>query len=421
MIRNYKNTLDLKWTPDPLERRLNISKEIVRHADYLPKTLTYEDIDKSFKKWVDEKIDIVQDGIKLPTMVLYSNQRFSEYMQTWKFTDENNNVRVNFKTVTRENNPSHGTIVGDSYNIPGDRFYTLKSFQAIDNSGKRYRIDYKMKQPTSVDLIYKVSIMTNRYISINNFNETIHTIFNSKQTYISPNGHYMSMTLENISDESEYNIQDRQFFSQSFNVKVRGYIIRESDFKIEENPIASIISFDGDGKRRKPSIELSEYDPCYVEEEGYYNKPIEIDVDLSLVSSCKNKTIFTIDEDFTLSEFVLKESSNLIPKGIKLYVNENFISDDLLSDACEEYRKCNQIPDDANHENTKNYDEIPSKKVKYYKYIIVNGEYYFWHQINFKDGDEILIETKKINVHKPAIGYTLIGYNRFVAYPIEKA
>jgi hypothetical protein len=104
-----------------------------------------------------------------------------------------------------------------------------------------------------------------------------------------------------------------------------------------------------------------------------------------------------------------------------LYVNENFISDDLLSDACEEYRKCNQIPDDANHENTKNYDEIPSKKVKYYKYIIVNGEYYFWHQINFKDGDEILIETKKINVHKPAIGYTLIGYNRFVAYPIEKA
>ena len=85
-------------------------------------------------------------------------------------------------------------------------------------------------------------------------------------------------------------------------------------------------------------------------------------MDLSLVSSCKNKTIFTIDEDFTLSEFVLKESSNLIPRGIKLYVNETFISDDLLSDACEEYRKCNQIPDDANHENTKNYDEIPSKK-----------------------------------------------------------
>ena len=79
-----------------------------------------------------KKIEILyKDGIKLPTMVLYSNQRFSEYMQTWKFTDENNNVRVNFKTVTRENNPSHGTIVGDSYNIPGDRFYTLKSFQAL--------------------------------------------------------------------------------------------------------------------------------------------------------------------------------------------------------------------------------------------------------------------------------------------------
>ena len=46
MKRFYKNTLDLNWTPDPAERRRNISKEIVRHADYMPKTLGYEDIDR---------------------------------------------------------------------------------------------------------------------------------------------------------------------------------------------------------------------------------------------------------------------------------------------------------------------------------------------------------------------------------------
>ena len=141
MERLYKNTLDLNWTPDPAERRRNISKEIVRHADYIPKTLGYEDIDRCFKEWVENELNIVQDGVKLPTMVLYSNQRFSEYIQTWRFTDENNNIRLNFKTVTRENNPSHGTIVGDTYNIPGDRFYTFKSIDAIDDSGKRYRID----------------------------------------------------------------------------------------------------------------------------------------------------------------------------------------------------------------------------------------------------------------------------------------
>jgi hypothetical protein len=266
MRKLYRNVIDLNWVPDPMERRQNISKEIVRHSDYLPKTLNYEDIDRCFKDWVDNSISIIQDGIKLPTMVLYSNQRFSEYMQTWRYTDENNNVRLNFKTVTRENNPSHGTIMGDSYNIPGDRFYKLKSINANDELGRKYRIDYKMRQPTTVDIIYKVSIMTNKYLTINEFNETIHHLFRAKQSYLCVNGHYMSMTLENISDESEYNIEDRQFFSQTFTVKLKGYIIKEEDFKVEENPIATVICFEGDNaKRRKPTIELSEYNPCYVE------------------------------------------------------------------------------------------------------------------------------------------------------------
>jgi hypothetical protein len=137
MSRFYKNTINLDVSPDPIERRKNITKEIIQHADYLPKTVSYEDIDRAFKDWVENNIVIVQDGIKLPTMVLYSNQRFSEYMQSWRYTDENNNVRLNFKTVTRETNPSHGTIVGDTYNIPGNRFYPFKSIQAIDENGKR--------------------------------------------------------------------------------------------------------------------------------------------------------------------------------------------------------------------------------------------------------------------------------------------
>ena len=93
MKKYYKNIVNFKTTPDPEERRRNISKEIIRHEDYMPKTLTYEDIDRSFKEWVEKNIELIQDGKKLPTMVLYSNQRFSEYMQTWQYTDENNNIR----------------------------------------------------------------------------------------------------------------------------------------------------------------------------------------------------------------------------------------------------------------------------------------------------------------------------------------
>jgi hypothetical protein len=418
MSNFYKNTFDFTLTPDPKERRDNITKEIVRHADYMPKTVSYEDIDRAFKEWVETKISIIQDGVELPTMVLYSNQRFSEYMQTWKYTDENNNVRLNFKTVTRESNPNHGTIVGETYNIPGDRFYNFKSIHATDENGKKYRLDYKMKQPTAVDLIYKITIMTNRYTTLNDFNETINKIFNGRQSYICPNGHYMSILLENISDESEYNIEDRQFFSQNFTAKVRGYILKEDDFKVEENPIASIICFEGDtAKRRKPTIELYEYDPCFVEEEQYFHKPIEIDVDLSFCYPCHGKTSFTMDEDFILTEFVLKEPNNIQPNYVQLYVNGELVTSDLQSDAYEAYVKCENIPEDATKTNTFESEEMLTSFKKGYKYILYNGEYYSWHQIHFSVDDEIHIVTKRINRYKNTGGFILKGYNRFINYP----
>lgn len=419
----YKNYKDYTVTPDPIERRQNISKEIVRHADYMPKTLSYEDIDRTFKEWVENDIEIIQDGVKLPTMVLYSNQRFSEYMQTWKYTDENNNVRLNFKTVTRENNPSHGTILGETYNIPGNRFYTFRSIQAVDEIGREYRIEYKMKQPTPVDLVYTVSILTNRYVSINDFNESVNKLFKAKQVYLCPNGHYMSIILENINDESEYNIEDRQFFSQSIKVRVRGYILKEDDFRVEENPVLSIVCFDGDtAKRRKPTIELFEYDPCIVETEyeNYYKKLIEIDVDLSFCYPCKGKTKFTMDEDFILTKFDLKEPNNIIEDTIKLYVNGDLITDNLMRDAFEGYVKCDEIPTDINHENTTTYNEMPEEYDKYYKYIIYNNEYYVWHQIHFSDGDEIVIETKRINRYNNTGGFIITGYNRFVVLEKEE-
>ena len=323
----YKNEINLNWTTNPAERRRNISEEIIRHGDYLPQPLTYEDIDRCFKEWVEEKIKITQDNTLLPTMTLYSGQRFSEYLQTWKYTDENNNVRLNFKTLTRENNPKHGTILNETYNIPGKQFYTLKSIQAIDESGKKYRIDYKMKQPTPVDLVYKVSIFTNKYLTLNTFNEILNTIFNAKHDFICPNGHYMSIVLENISDESEYHVDDRQFFSQSATIKVRGYIINENDFKVEENPIAVITYFENEIKRKKPKIELIEYDVA----DNNSTKPIDIEIDFSNHYPYKGKTKFTIDENFTLTSISLSDNSNINVENITLFVNDVLITKNLTT------------------------------------------------------------------------------------------
>lgn len=366
----YKNFLDLNHRPNPIERKKEISKQIIQHADYLPKTLTYEDIDTAFKNWVESEIIIVLDGKNLPTMTLYSNQRFSEYMQTWNYTDENNNIRLNFKTITRENNPSHGTILGDTYNIPGDRYYTINSIEAIDESGKKYRLDYKMKQPTPVDLIYKVSVMTNKYICINEFNEIIQRVFNSKQSYISPNGHYMSITLEDISDESEYNIEDRQFFSQTFTAKVKGYIIRKEDLRVEENSMVSIVHFEGDTlKKRKPLVELYETDEFLDQKDGKYKKIIDINIDLSLCFPNKGKVKFTMDEDFILTDINFDKSDNIVLNDIKLLINDELITNDLKKYMCEN------------------------------------------NQITFKDGDEIILQIKRLNNWVKTGSFILKGYN----------
>ena len=90
-----------------------------------PLPVEYEDIDKAMFKWVDEKLQLVFDGKRIPTYKLFSNQKLSEYSQTWQNLDDTDNIVMNFKTLTRENNPLHGESQGGMYNIPGQRKYPL--------------------------------------------------------------------------------------------------------------------------------------------------------------------------------------------------------------------------------------------------------------------------------------------------------
>ena len=144
MSRNYKNILKLKNSAFGTERRKNLTKEIVKDSTPMPRPLEYEDIDKEFNRWVKEDLYITFEGEELPTFALFSNQRFSEFLQSWNEVDEKKNLIMNFKTVTRENNPKAGTIVGNTRNIPGEHYILMKRVEAYDNANRRYFIDYKI-------------------------------------------------------------------------------------------------------------------------------------------------------------------------------------------------------------------------------------------------------------------------------------
>lgn len=299
MSKEYKNVLKLRDGAIGPERRANLAKETLKDSTPLPKAVEYKDIDEEFKRWVEEDLDIVFEESRVPTVALFSNQRFTEYMQTWQNVDNKKNILLNFKTVSRENNPKAGTLVGHTRNIPGERTVLLNRVKAQDHAGRNYYIDYRMKQPFTIDLIYTVSIVTNKYEMLNEFNLMVNNKFKSINCYIRPNGYFMPMELNDISDESEYAIDNRRFYSQSYNIKVMAYIIKEDDFIVEERPELRFMGFEGDyGKSSYAEVEDL---PCGYEEdvEEYEYAPMMITVH---IEPCDSKYKFNIDCDFVATE-----------------------------------------------------------------------------------------------------------------------
>ena len=305
--KTFINDIKLRHKAFGNERRRNITKVIMENKPNFPLGVTYEDIDKSFQEFVENKLYIVYDGKKVPTFKLFSNQRVNEYAQTWEHLDETGNLIMNFKTITRDNNPKKGENQGSNYNIPGNRDYPMFMIPILQENGIEAYDMYSMKQPFTVDIDYTVTLIANKYELINKMNEIVNYEFKSINSYISPNGHYMPMVLSDISDESEYSMDDRKYYSQSYKIRVKAYIIREEDFKVTHVPSRVIVNINGTSdKIKKPKVKIQEEDyiadECCLreEEEPYYNKLLTLIIKFPY---CKKKTEFIIDTDMIIRQF----------------------------------------------------------------------------------------------------------------------
>lgn len=300
----FLDKLKLRNDSVGVERRRNLSKIMLDHMPNFPLTIEYSDIDRAFENWVTNDLEISYNGIKFPTFKMFSNQRISEYAQNWHHLDEVGNLILNFKTITREPNPSHGENQGKIYNIPGDRFYPMFVVPVLQENGQYAYNMYSMKQPYCVDLVYTVSIVTNKYDLINQMNMIINDKFKSINCYIAPNNHYMPMMLDNVSDESEYDLQDRKYYSQSFKIKVKAYIIRETDYQVTKLPSKAIVRLVGSNNHKKTKVQIQEDyiadDCCLITEKStYVNKKIKIIIDFPI---CDKTAEFVIDTDVSIKE-----------------------------------------------------------------------------------------------------------------------
>lgn len=176
----------------------------------------------------------------------------------------------------------------------------------LQENGEEAYDMYSMKQPFCVDLEYTVTIVTNKYEVLNDMNQRVHFEFKAINCYINPNGHYMPMVLEDVSDESEYSLDDRKYYSQSYRIKVKAYIIRKEDFTVTKVPSRTIMRLLGVTDKKKPKIQIGEEDyiadECCLREEydPFYNKLLSVNIDFP---SCTDEAKFIIDTDMVIRKF----------------------------------------------------------------------------------------------------------------------
>ena len=402
----YMDKLKLRHHAKGIERRRNMSKMILENGTPFPKPIEYSDIDEAMYKWVDERIRITYDGKRLPTYKLYSTQRLSEYLQSWDKQDDTGNPIINFKTVTRELNPQKGESQGNYFNIPGHKDFAMFYVPVLQENGTEAYDKYTMKQPFAVNFLYSVAIISNKMEIVNKMNELMQYEFSAIDCYISPNDHPMSMTLDDISDESEYTIDDRKYYSQTFKIKVRGYIIRKEDYSVERIPSRFIMSsHDSDasgivtrkGKNRREDEKVVFMEGFKEDPEAYERIKTET---LAKDDHCE---VIPIDD---------KEKPNIIPEVL-----------DDSENCCEKpnkyYNKIMKIMlkfDDCTTELSFNIDKdmvletVETSNVYDFK-LLINGEVMSLdNNVKFYKDDEITVRISRDDLHADSELY-LIGYD----------
>jgi len=302
--------------------RKKLALEAFLDQAYNPKLMSVEDIDASFKEWVERELQIVYNKQLVPTQFLLSIQRLSDFGKNWKITNSEGEMLLSFKTISRELAPQQGTIHGKIFNIPGESTFPVCYIPIVENGVEGYDV-ISMKQPVAIDLKYTVSIFSVKMETVNKFNTMILDRFKALQAYLRvKDTYYVSMELEKVGDETKTDLETRRYYLQNYEILVKAYILQESDFKRERLQNRVLVSVDTEAKY-KPCATIVEDDCC----------PGKVDLVVDFPVNSRSYAKFRLDENLyvhsvstdNIRSFTLKrndESINVCGNGFRLYEHE---------------------------------------------------------------------------------------------------
>ena len=185
-----------------------------------------------------------------------------------------------------------------------------------------------------------------------------------------------------VSDESEYTIDDRKYYSQTYQIKVMGYIIKESDYSVTKTPT----------RRRLVIMKNKNVENNTEENELQVPKPIANETQCEIESIEPGKPKETIEDIMNKptrnKEIEIEElcGKQICWEGTEdeLYVDKKFVITINLD-------YCKQIESFVSEYNM-GLEEIQFENVKNYQFYIDD------ELINIENSDVQIIKGDKITI-----------------------
>ena len=215
------------------ERREQLLEYIKEDGTYLPKSVLHADLDRGMLDFVKTELEVVTAGKVVPLLdIIITSQNWTQYLETWKFVDLDYNPSPPFITVVRTPEVKYGTNPSLQYTIPNRKQFYYASVPTWNGNEQGMDI-YTIPQPVPVDINYQVKIICNRMRELNQLNKIVMQTFSSRQAYTFIKGQYVPIIMNNVSDESQMNMDSRKYYVQSYDFTMLGYLIDEEEFEVK--------------------------------------------------------------------------------------------------------------------------------------------------------------------------------------------
>jgi hypothetical protein len=309
--KKIKKDLPLIPNKTGKERRQEMLDLVTNDGTFLPKGVLHADLDKGILDFVKQKLELVVDGKKVPTIEkIITNQNWAQFTTTWNFNDLDKNIKLPFVTTVRMPEVKYGTLQGGLANIPERRHFYYYTVPTWDGQRKGADV-YKIPQPIPVDITYNVKLFCNRMRELNEFNKIFMQTFTSKQSYINVKGHYLPVIMDDVSDESSKELEKRKYYIANYKITLKGLLIDEEEFEVSPAITRAVTMFEVNTKNRKRKIE---YKPP---------RPDNFDLNITFVNG-----VTQISEVFNYTaDFKIERTDNV--SSYSVYINNNYVGDDL--------------------------------------------------------------------------------------------